>query len=528
MAKVDDYKFTGYGIISTGSSVKMFMGTDQQFFLGGKNNMMVGLSNAFTFGSKYDVMVGPSISMGMLPFEKWNTAGTRQLGHFVAKYDFSTNKNFAFQIAPEGSSNYVTQSKFNCEEGFQAVAGFQLVGDNLYEAYKATLTTMGKVVALSNLLSSLAVFMNTLAAPAPPTKDDKGELKGDTTRQYLAAAAAFTANVSATGVATYAAISAAIQRETSFKKWIHPQSVIDLKPTHVFLGAMGDIMKGQTSGTSLVLKDGRATLGAFDAIAGYPAYATGGKKPYKEKFNDFEDRPTTLLSIDPTSISNSATHAILIEAGDRQFLDPALNTLMKLKRASKELQEKTTKAGTEAYDNAMAVPHTNQAVQVAVAKQMRASAELLGLPLIKAAQAAEKTAEAFYLANPSLYLSAGTTTSVLSAIKAKAPNFNVIANSISLSDTDPPIRGLFVKNVPPSIELVNTPKTNEISMAAGGTTLKFGVSEIQLKLDEITIENGLGSLSVKPTGLTFKVGTVSVQITPYVQKWGSGLKIVGT
>ena len=527
MAKVTDYQFTGYGIISRGSSVKMFMGTDQQFFLGGKNNMMVGLSNTFTFGMKSDVMVGPSISMGLAPWN-WDKPGGLQTGHFTAKYDFSTNKNFAFQIAPEGSSNYVTQSKFNCDEGFQAVAGFQPVGENLYDAYKATLTKMGTVVALTNLVSSLAVFANTLEAPAPP-KDDKGELKNDTTRQYLAAAAAYAANAASTGVATYAAISAAIQRETSFKKWIHPQSVIDLQPTHVFLGAMGNITLGQTSGTSLVLKDGRATLGAFNAIAGYPSYAVPkGKKPYKDKFTDFEDPPTTWVSIDPSSIANSATHAILIEAGDRQFLDPALNTLMMLKKASKELQDKTTKAAEKAYDLAMETPNPDQILRVALAKQAQEAVELLALPFIKAAQSAEMSAEAVYLANPSLYLSAGTQTSMLSAIKAKSPNFNVIANSISLSDTDIPIRGLFVKQLPtPSIELVNTPVTHEISMAAGGTTLKFGVSEIQLKPAEIVIENGLGSISVKPTGLTFKVGPVSVQITPYIQKWGSGLKIIG-
>jgi len=527
MAKVDDYKFTGYGIISTGSSVKMFMGTDQQFFLGGKNNMMVGLSNAFTFGSKYDVMVGPSISMGILPFKKWDTAGTIQRGHFVAKYDFSTNKNFAFQIAPEGSSNYVTQSKFNCEEGFQAVAGFQLVGDNLYDAYKATLTKMGTVVALSNLVSSLAVFANTLEAPAPPA-DGKGDLKGDTTRQALAGAAAFAANVSATGFATYAAISAAIQRETSFKKWIHPQSVIDLKPTHVFLGAMGGITKMQTRGTSLVLKDGIATLGAFDNKLGYPSYATpGGKKPYKEKFNDFEDPPTTSLSMDPTSMASSATHAILIEAGERRFLDPALNTLMKLKKASKKLQDESTKAATEAYDLVMQTPNMDPSLQAALAKQHKENVENLAMPGIRAALAAEVPAEAFYLANPSLFLSAGTKTSLLSAIKANAPNFNVIADSISLSDTDPSIRGLFVKKLPPSIKLVNTPVTHEIRMDAGGTTLTFGVSEIQLKPTEIVIKNGTGSISVTPTEVVITAGTQKVGIGAAFVKIGRGLKVIG-
>jgi hypothetical protein len=124
-------------------------------------------------------------------------------------------------------------------------------------------------------------------------------------------------------------------------------------------------------------------------------------------------------------------------------------------------------------------------------------------------------------------LSAGGPTSLLAAIEAKAPNFNVIAKSISLSDTDIPIRGLFVKQTPPIVQLVQTPKVSEILMGSAGTTIKFGVSEIQLKPAEIVIQNGTGSISVKATGLTLKVGTFAVQITPYSGMFGKSLKVVG-
>ena len=166
-----DYKFTGYGIMSKGSSVKMFEGTDQQLFLGGKNAQMVGISNTFTFGVKSDVMVGASVNLGFSPFE-WENPLSNLTGHATAKYDFSSNKNFAFQISPEGSSNYVTQSKFNCEKGFQAVGGFQTFGGSVYSSYKSALYYMGLVVALTNLVSSLAIVYKTFPEPE---KNDKGE-----------------------------------------------------------------------------------------------------------------------------------------------------------------------------------------------------------------------------------------------------------------------------------------------------------------------------------------------------------------
>jgi hypothetical protein len=53
----EDYKFTGYGVISGGSSVKMFLGADQQFFMGGKNAMNIGTSNTFTAGLKAEDII---------------------------------------------------------------------------------------------------------------------------------------------------------------------------------------------------------------------------------------------------------------------------------------------------------------------------------------------------------------------------------------------------------------------------------------------------------------------------------------
>lgn len=530
-----DYKFTGYGIMSKGSSVKMFEGTDQQLFLGGKNAQMVGISNTFTFGVKSDVMVGASVNLGFAPFE-WENPLIPYTGHATAKYDFSSNKNFAFQISPEGSSNYVTQSKFNCEQGFQAVGGFQTFGGSVYSSYKKALYYMGLVVALTNFVSSLAIVYKTFPEPEKNDKgemgkgdltfkDDQGKLKDDDTLQNFAQTSAWAATGTSTGIATLAAIIAAITRETKFKPWIHPQSVIDLKPQHVFLGALGDATI-KREGASLLLKNGRATLGAREFL---PFSPLAPAKPYADKFGDFAKEPTTLLEIAPTSIACSATNVITIEAGDRQSVDPALKGLEVAQRATKLLQDAKTIAGQEAYDLAMLNP-TNLKDPLALtdsADIAKKSAEASLEAGVIAAQAQEKAAEAFYKLNPSLYLSAGGTTSLLAAIEAKAPNFNVIAKSISLSDTDIPIRGLFVKQTPPIVQLVQTPTVSEILMGSAGTTIKFGVSEIQLKPAEIVIQNGTGSISVKATGLTIKVGTAAIELSPVAVNVGKGrLKVI--
>jgi hypothetical protein len=236
-----------------------------------------------------------------------------------------------------------------------------------------------------------------------------------------------------------------------------------------------------------------------------------------------------LLKIDPISIAGSATHVITIEAGDRQSLDPTLSGLDIAKKALKVAQDAKTLSGETAHKAAMLNP-TNMdedALKIA-AKNAKELAEAPLEGAITAAEAQVKAAGAYYLANPSLYLSAGTQASLLSAIEAKAPNFKVIADSISLSDEDIPVRGLFVKKLPtPDIELVNTPVTHKISMAADGTTLKFGVSEIQLKPAEIVIQNGTGSISVKATGLTIKVGNAAIELSPLAVNVGKGrLKVI--
>jgi len=532
MAAATDYKFTGYGIISKGSSVKMFEGTDQQFFLGGKNALTVGVSNTFTVGIKSDVMVGASISMGMAPWD-WDKPGGLQTGHLTAKYDFSTNKSFAFQIAPEGSSNYLTQSKFNCELGFQAVGGFQPGGKLIYEAYKTVISRMGKLIALTNLVSSLAVVYTTLDAPAP-TEGDKGELKNDLARQNFAKTSAWAATGASTGVATMAAIYAAFQREKSFKPKIHPQSVIDLTKTSVFLGAIGNSMlPSERYGAGLMLKAGKASLNsrAINEIGFDEA-----REPFADKtFNDFKSKPTAAVEVDPREIRSYADF-IGISAGRVDSTDPFVLSLQKARDAYETSFKTVQDLAKKAYEGAKVdlgllayVPGVEEAQEekAVIAKE---AALASGAFTIYSFRVLLEKALAYHKINPSLYLSAGTKTgSLLSKIEAEAPNFNVIAsNSISLSDTRAPLRGLFIKNKPStSIKLVNTPVTQEISMAADGTTLKFGVSEIQLKPAEIVIENGLGSLSVKPTGLTFKAGAVTVQITPYIAKFGSGLKIIG-
>ncbi len=530
MPTATDYKFNGYGILSRGSSVKMFMGTDQQLFLGGKNNVTVGLSNTFTAGIKSDVMLGPAISMG-IAFKNWDKdAVGYQSGHLTAKYDFSTNKNFAFQIAPEGSSNYVVQSKFNCDTGFQAVAGYQTIHENLYDTYKEVLAKMGLLLAITNIVSSFVVIANTLEAPAPPDEKDKGELKDDMPRQYLGAAAAWAATSASTGAAMYAAIRAAIQRETSFKPWIHPQSVIDLKKEHVFLGAIGDT-KTKLSGASLLLKDGKATLGARK-------YLVPNTFPFLDKnFNDFVRAPTTSLVIDPTSIAGSAKHVIHIEAGGQGSVDPKKKSEEQSKGSAKKLEDARTKAGLAAYDLALKTPGLDATALQTQAKAAQKRVEASLEPGIQAAKAAETTAETFYRANPSLYLSAGSKTGgKLSKIEATAPFFNVISNSISLSPdtllavgTPNPLRGVFVKTTAGTntIKLIQGPKTHEILMDPQGTTLKFGFSEIQLKPNEIVIKNGTGIISVTPSLVTIGAGPQQVKIGQGIVQAGRALKVIG-
>jgi hypothetical protein len=416
-----------------------------------------------------------------------------------------------------------------------AVGGFQTFGGSVYSSYKSALYYMGLVVALTNFVSSLAIVYKTFPEPEKNDKgemgkgdltfkDDQGKLKDDTTLQNFAQTSAWAATGTSTGIATLAAIIAAITRETKFKPWIHPQSVIDLKPEHVFLGALGDATKNR-EGASLLLKNGRATLGAREFLPFAPGVPA---KPYVDKFGDFATKPTTLLEIDPTSIACSATNVITIEAGDRQSVDPALKGLEVAQRATKLLQDAKTIAGQEAYDLAMLNPTNLGALALTTAADT--ARNLAEAPLeagVIAALAQEKAAEAFYKLNPSLYLSAGGPTSLLAAIEAKAPNFNVIAKSISLSDTDIPIRGLFVKQTPPIVQLVQTPKVSEILMGSAGTTIKFGVSEIQLKPAEIVIQNGTGSISVKATGLTIKVGTAAIELSPLAVNIGKGrLKVI--
>jgi len=527
-----NYKFTGYGIMSRGNSVKMFEGTDQQLFLGGKNALTVGLSNTFTVGIKSDVMVGASVSMGLAPWD-WDKPGGLQTGHLTAKYDFSTNKSFAFQIAPEGSSNYVTQSKFNCELGFQAVAGFQTAGEKLYDAYKTTLSRMGTLVALTNFVSSLAIVYKTYPDPDKDdkvgkgdltVKDAQGNLKDDDTLQNFANTSAWAATGTSTGVATAAAIYAAIQRETSFKPWIHPQSVIDLKPEHVFLGAMGDtLLPANQSGASLVLKNGTATLGARKYLVVDP-------KPFIDKnFNDFTLAPTTSLEIDPTSIVGIAENAISIAAGAAPGYDPVLKGVVAAKRVLRNLQATTAKAAKAAHDKVMLVPNPDLIAQGALANAAKDSVEIAAQPAILAAQAAVIAAESVYKTNPSLYLSAGSAVGgLLSKIEATSPSFNVISSSISLSDTQIPIRGLFVKKVPPSIQLVQS-AVSKISMSPNGaiSLIANPTTSMNLGPTSISIKMGASSIGMSPTVAEIKTGGTKIQLFPGIVKVGNSLKVIG-
>lgn len=506
-ASVSDYTFTGYGVVSRGSSVKMFMGTDQQFFLGGKNAMTIGTSNTFTSGIKTDVMVGPAVSMN-IGFQDWKTAGTFQLGHLTAKYDFSTNKTFAFQIAPEGSSNYVTQSKFICEKGFQAVGGFQPLGQTVYSAYKVALSRMGTLVAVTNFLMSIQQIAQTLESP----ELKKGETLTGARALWAQILPGVVAGTSA-GVITGAAIYAAIQRETNFKTLIHPQSVIDLTSSGVFLGALGNATKPtDQNGASLSLTGGKATLGARKIS---PIEATL-QRPYWTKFNGFKTEPTAALEIQHHKVQSYGSK-IVIAAGGGADPDPVA-----------EAKALAATAAQTARDAVLNNPANNLLDPVARGLLADTAAETAMTPLLPAILAAQAAVTAAEIGpaklNPSLDLSAKG--GPLSKIEATAPNFNVISSSISLSDTPIPLRGLFVKK--PSIQLVQSVAT-KISMDATGSIALTANPSVSLKLkpDSIVVQMGANTLTLSAVATTMKSGSTKIECSMGMVKVGSALKIMG-
>jgi|GEM_PF-7016466 hypothetical protein len=525
MASVKDYTFTGYGVVSSGSSVKMFMGTDQQFFLGGKNAMTIGTANTFTAGIKTDVMVGPAVSMG-IAFSGWDaTKGVGfQSGHLTAKYDFSTNKSFAFQIAEEGSSNYVTQSKFICEKGFQAVGGFQPTGQLIYSAYKSTISSMGKVVAVTNFLMAIQQIAQTLESP---------ELKKEET---LTGARALWAQIlpgvvagTSAGVITGAAIYAAIQRETNFKTLIHPQSVIDLTKTSVFLGALGNGWDPtQQDGASLTLAKGKATLGA--RTIGLDESA----EPYTEKFNEFKSKPTSALAIDSKTVISYASASISIAAGSAIGSDPMAQTVKKARTAFDASVDTAAKLADAAFDLAMKpIIVGYEEAQRQVALKARENSLLGSKPAIIAAHTAYQAALKYHEINPSLFLSAGSKSkSLLSKIEATAPNFNVIAPNISLatnSPKTPATRGLFVTTLPTtSIELVQSPVSKISIDTTGSIALNVNpTTSMNLKPTGIAIKLGANSISMNPMGATIKAGGTKIELSFGSVRVGNSLKVMG-
>ena len=535
MAALSDYKFTGYGIISQGSSVKMFMGIDQQFFLGGKNAMSIGTSNTFTAGIKADVMVGPAVSMSLGP--DWNkTVGDKatggifgsalQWGHLLAKYDFSTNKNFAFHIAHEGSSNYVTQSKFMCTTGFVAVGGFQPAGEAVYKTYTNTIHGMGKWAALTNFLMAFTQIAQTIEAPAPKDEKDKGELKDDNTRQLWAKIIPGVVAGASSSFILSQAILAAIERESNFKSFLHPQSVIDLTKTSVFLGALGNgLDPTQTDGASLTLAKGKATLGS--RTISFDDYL----KPYADKFDSFKSKPTAALAVDPNEIRSYANF-MSIAAGGIESSNPAAVALQNARKAYDKSISAAKTAGEVAYKG-LTEPliKSTEAAQVAAGEAAREAALKTAMPAILTARAALITALSYYKANPTLFLSAGSDVgSALSKIEATAPNFNVIAPNISLAaNSTPASRGVFFKSFPkPSIEIVQA-TTNKIVMDMTGSISLTANPNVSLKLkpDSIVVQMGANTLTLSAIATTMKSGSTKIECSMGMVKVGSALKIMG-
>jgi hypothetical protein len=336
-------------------------------------------------------------------------------------------------------------------------------------------------------------------------------------------------------VITSAAIYAAIQRESNFKTFIHPQSVIDLTKTSVFLGAIGDTLQAnQRDGASLKLADGKATLGVRRLTLANPANARNlvpFGTPYTEKFTDFNDIPTAALEIDSKTVTSYANR-ISIAAGAEIGTDPMSRQWEVTNKALQSALKASKTAAEAAHKKVMDTPFPGtEEDQQRVAGMMRDQALLASSPAIATAMVAYQTALAYIDNNPTLYLTAGSKTkSPLAKIEAEAPNFNVISPSISLSDTRIPLRGLFVKTLPtPSIELVQSP-TSKIKLDTTGsialnvnpaTSMSLKPSGIAIKLDPTN------SISISPTGTFIKAGAAKIYLTMGLVKVGNSLKVIG-
>lgn len=450
-------KSSGYGMFTIGSKVEIFGGLNQSLFMGSKSATTVGFSNSFNLGPKTDFSMGPTVSFNFSPFAwdpKSAVVGTRP-ARFFAKYDFSNNKSFAFQISPEGSSTYATTVKFNCTQGFQAIGGLSSAGQAAFDVYTTLITKMGTAALISNSIMALA----NLAALGPAeTNMSASKYKNEGATVALGVIPALI-NMGGIYAALTAAISVATGREDVFKKAIHAESVLQLTKQLAFIGSAGidpipmvppapflpDIPR---SGAGLQLDGGKATLSSRNIK----------DVPFKKKKND------------SVSLASpwGASPAEYPGGPYVDFIDtPAA--------AVEVVPQQITAYGQTIKIAAGYVPDS-------------APPEVTPLPSAKFINPA---------APPSLLL---TATGPMAKIQAQTEgSFNVVAPTISLQTTE---------GAPPPSELTIS--------AAGGVNIKHSLgSEISITTKgdiKLTHLNTVTSVNITSSGITIKTPTNSIEL----------------
>lgn len=511
MAITEKAVTTGYATVSEGSKVDMFLGTNQAFFMGGKTALTIGTTNTATLGMKSDLFLGPSVNIN-LGWGDWDAkAKGFQKAHLTAKYDFSTNKNFAFQISKEGSSTYATSAKFNCTEGFQAIGGLSLAGLTAYEAYTTTITTYATAIAIINVLLGLETVVDAMSYP----KDSEMNIH----QQRAAVAVPTTLNLAVALATQYAALQTAIAREDVFKGKIHPESVIQLTNNRVFLGSAGGdnpALYSIRAGANLSLSGGKAILGSrylsmskFTSPYEKASYYPGS--PYV----DFADKRTAAVEVDRYKIQSYA-NKISIKAGGTPEKDL--------------VNEAVKKAEKQAFDQlrwpAMASGTWNSTTEAAAQKVAYAAGLVARTSAEGAAAIAENPDLLASKLNPSLFLEA--TGGLASKIEAKAPKFDVLSGEISITN-NLGNHGLVVSQSGNSITIkhstgakISVDATGNIKLISAGTSLEITGGP----LPQISAKIPGNSITLKTDGVWLQAGTSKVAVMPGLFKVGNSFKTI--
>ncbi|MCF8172308.1 MAG: hypothetical protein K9J49_07735 [Candidatus Methylopumilus sp.] len=494
MAYKFEAKSSGYGMFTIGSKVEVFGGLSQSLFLGNRSSSTIGFSNSFNLGPRTDFSMGPTVSFNYSP-EGWEldksiTVGARAARRY-ARYDFSNNKIFAFQVSPEGSSTYATTSKFNCTQGFQVVGGLSTGGHAAFETYSALITKMGRLALISNAIMALG----NLAAFGPPEANSTSANKNEGAIAALGVIPGVL-NMGLVYAALSKAISVAAHREDVFKTLIRAESVLQLTKELVFLGSAGAdplpdainvVPHVPPSGAGLQLRDGKATLSSRNIIT-IP-------KPFTKKSSD------------------AVTDATPWGLKDTDYPGgPYIDFADKQTAAIEVVPQQITAYG--------------QTIKIA-AGYVPGSAPIEVMPLPKAAIVVPADPPSLLLtaAGPTAKIQAET----LGSFDVIAGSFDVIAPTISLKNTKTPPGSELVISAVDGVTLNHSSGSNISISKTGDIEIKHldKSTSITMKTGTIELASGLNSINLDATtGIVFKVGVKKFQVT--TNYMGSGmLKVLG-